>query len=141
MNKYLKEFLHRGLMFSGLGPIVLGIVYFILSLSLPDFSLGGGETLIAIVSTYIIAFIQAGVSVFNQIEHWPIAKSLLCHFSILYITYLSAYALNSWIPFEPTVIFIFTAIFIVTYLTIWLSVYFAVRATSNRFNRKLQEKI
>ena len=27
MNKYVKEFLIRGMMFSGLGPIVLGIIY------------------------------------------------------------------------------------------------------------------
>ena len=30
MNKYLKEFFHRGLIFGGFGPIILGIVFAIL---------------------------------------------------------------------------------------------------------------
>ena len=32
MNKYLKEFLKRGLMFGGFGPIVLGVIYFLVNL-------------------------------------------------------------------------------------------------------------
>ena len=40
MNKYLKIFLHRGLIFGGFGPIVVGIVYFILGQTLEGFSLG-----------------------------------------------------------------------------------------------------
>lgn len=41
MNKYVKEFLHRGLMFGGFGPIIAGIVYLILSYTLNNFSLSG----------------------------------------------------------------------------------------------------
>ena len=76
MNIYTKEFFHRGLMFGGFGPIILGIIYFILSLTIPNFALRGAEVLIAIVSIYLLAFIHAGASVFNQIEKWPLAKSL-----------------------------------------------------------------
>ena len=75
MNKYAREFFHRGLMFGGFGPIVVGVVYAILELTLPSFSLGGFEILLATVSSYLLAFVQAGVAVFNQIEHWSIAKS------------------------------------------------------------------
>ncbi len=137
MNKYFKEFFHRGLMFGGFGPIVAGIVFFILGLTLENFSLGGTDVFLAVVSTYILAFIHAGVSVFNQIDHWPITKSLLFHFLSLYIAYTLCYLLNSWIPFEPMVILIFTAIFVVTYLIIWFIVYFAVRGTEKRLNKKI----
>lgn len=137
MNKYFKEFLHRGLMFGGFGPVIVSIIYAILEGTLSDFSLGGVEVLTAIVSTYLLAFVQAGASVFNQIEHWPIAKSLFCHFSLLYLAYVGAYLLNSWIPFEPMVIVIFTAIFVVCYFVIWLSVYLAVKATGKRLNARL----
>ena len=46
MNKYLKAFLHRGLIFGGFGPIVLGIVYWALDTSLADFSLTGNQLLL-----------------------------------------------------------------------------------------------
>ena len=57
MNKYLKDFLHRGLIFAGFGPIILGIIFFILSKTLDDFYVNGGQILFGIVSTYILAFV------------------------------------------------------------------------------------
>ncbi len=138
MNKYFKEFLHRGLIFGGFGPIVAGIVFAILGVAIDDFSLSGGQVLMAIASTYLLAFIHAGVSVFNQIEHWPMAKSLLFHFLSLYLAYSLCYIANSWIPFEPMVLVIFTAIFAVTYFIVWFTVYFAIKATEKRLNKKLK---
>ncbi len=138
MNKYVKEFLHRGMAFGGFGPIIVGIIYLILSYTLDGFSLSGLEVFTAIVSTYLLAFIQAGASVFNQIEDWPLAKSLLCHFATLYVAYVGCYLLNAWIPFDVTVLLIFTAIFVVAYFVIWITVYLAVRATSKKMNQKLQ---
>ena len=137
MNKYLKAFLHRGLIFGGFGPIIIGIVYAILDSTVQEFSLGGWQVLIAIVSSYFLAFIQAGASVFNQMERWPIAKSLVCHFALIYAAYLCCYILNTWIPFEPMVVVIFSAIFVVAYLVIWLAVYFTVKATEKRLNRRV----
>lgn len=137
MNKYLKEFLHRGLIFSGFGPIILGIIFFILSKTLDNFYVSGGQILIGIVSTYVLAFIQAGASVFNQIEHWPIPKSLFYHFGMLYAVYVLCYVINSWIPFEWGVIGVFTAIFITVYFIVWFTVYFIVKATSRKLNKKL----
>lgn len=138
MNKYIKEFLLRGMAFGGFGPIIAGIVYLILSQVLEHFVLSGPEVFIAIVSTYLLAFLQAGASVFNQIEEWPPAKSLLCHFVTVYIAYTGCYLLNAWIPLEPMVLLIFTAIFIVAYFIIWGIVYLAVRATSKKFNQNLK---
>ena len=135
MNKYLKEYLHRGLMFGGFGPVILGIIYFVLSKTLNAFSLSGGELLLAIVSTYLLAFVQAGSTVFNQIEHWTLAKSLLCHFASLYSAYVICYVANSWIPFEWGVVAVFTSIFVVAYFVIWTTVYLSVKATSKKLNR------
>lgn len=137
MKKYLKSFLHRGLVFAGLGPIVVGIVYAILENTLENFSLTGPQVCLGIISTYILAFLQAGATVFNQIEEWPLAKSLLYHFSTLYIAYTLCYLINTWIPFKAEVIIIFTLIFVVAYFFIWLTVYFAVKATSRKFNARL----
>ncbi len=138
MNKYVKEFLHRGLVFAGFGPIILGIIYFILSKTIDNFTLSGSQVSLAIVSIYLLAFVQAGATVFNQIEHWSTAKSLLCHLSTLYVAYSLCYVVNTWIPFEPKILLIFTAVFMGIYFVIWGIVYLSVKATSKSFNAKLK---
>lgn len=137
MNKYLKSFLHRGLVFGSFGPIICGVVFLIISKTVEAFSLSGSEVFLAIVSTYLLAFVQAGASVFNQIEEWPLAKSLLCHFLTLYSAYVICYISNAWIPFDPKVIFVFTAIFVVLYFIIWITVYCCVKSASKKLNSKL----
>lgn len=138
MNKYLREFLHRGLVFGGFGPIVLGIIYAILENTVENFSLNGIQILVAIISVYILAFVQAGASVFNQIESFSVPKALLCHLSLLYVTYVTCYLINNWIPFNPTVILIFTAIFLIVYFVVWAIVFVSVKAASRKLNEKLQ---
>ena len=137
MNKYLKTFLLRGMAFAGFGPVVIGIIYFILEKTLAGFSLSGSQVLLGIISTYIMAFIQAGVTVFNQIEHWPVPKSVLCHFASLFIVYSFFYVANSWIPFEPKVLLVFSAIFTVGFFVIWATVYFSVKTASKKMNSRL----
>ena len=138
MNYYVKQFFLRGMMFGGFGPIVARIIYLVLSFTLPDFSLSGTELFLAILSTYLLAFLQAGASIFNQIEHWPIAKSLFFHFTTLFLAYSLCYILNRWIPFEWTILLVFAAIFTVIYFAIWLSVYLSVRAFTKKINRSLK---
>lgn len=137
MNSYVKEFLKRGMAFGGFGPIIAGIIYAAIDANTDNLALTGIEVCIAIVSTYALAFIQAGASVFNQIEHWSIPKSMLFHFGAIYIAYVGCYLVNTWIPFEPMVIAIFTAIFTVSYLIIWSIVVITIKLTSKKLNKKL----
>ena len=133
-----KEFFHRGLMFGGFGPIIMGIIYAIAEKTAASFSLSGMEVLIAIVSIYLLAFIQAGTSVFHQIETWSVPKAAFCQLGTLYLTYLACYLLNSWIPFRVSVVLLFTAIFVVGYFAIWLVVYLSVKTVSRKLNAKMQ---
>lgn len=136
MKKYVIEFLKRGLIFGGFGPIIVGIIYWIISLN-DELILSGGEVLVSVVSIYLLTFIQAGSTVFNQIENWSITKALLCHLGLLYLTYLSCYLVNSWIPFEWSVVLIFTIIFVVSFFLIWIIVYLIVKNTTKKLNDKL----
>lgn len=95
MKKYVKEFFHRGLIFGGFGPIIMGIIYVILQNTIDNFSLTGGQVCLAVVTTYLLAFLQAGASVFNQIEEWTLPKSLLCHFLTIYLAYSLCYIVNT----------------------------------------------
>lgn len=134
MNKYAKEFMMRGLMFGALGPIVLGIVYMIIGFAGVDLALQGWQVLLGIVSTYLIAFVQAGSSVFEQIEEWSAVKSIFFHLGSIYLVYLLAYLVNSWIPFNWIVIVIFSAAIIVTFLLIWLICYLASKDYIKKLN-------
>lgn len=140
MNKHVKEFLHRGLIFGGFGPMILGVVYAVLQGSIEGFSLSGAEVLLAIVSIYALAFVQAGASVFNQIESWSVGKSLLFHFASLYVAYLGCYLINAWIPFSLPVVLIFSGIFAGGYLVVWVTVYLVMKSVGNKMNRKILEK-
>lgn len=136
MNKYLKNFLLRGLAFGGFGPIITAIVLLFVSLG-AEVVLDAKAFALAVVSTYLLAFVQAGASVFNQIEEWSLPKSTGVHFLCLYAVYVLTYLVNSWLPFEWAVIGIFTAVFAAVYLVIWLSVYLIIRATAKKLNGKI----
>ena len=139
MNIYVKEFFKRGLMFSGLGPITAGTVLFIISRFDKALQLDGLQMLIMILSTYILAFVQAGATVFNQIDTWSVPKALACHFSSLYVVYVMCYLVNTWIPFDIRVIIIFSLIFIVTFFIIWTIVFLTVRHLSRKLNKNLSK--
>ena len=138
MNKYVKEFLRRGLMFSGFGPIVFGIIVLCISYFDSVAVHSARNIFMGIVTTYTIAFVQAGMTVFNQIEHWSVPKSMLCHFGLLYVVYSLSYIANSWIPFKAEVLIIFTVIFAVVFFAVWGIVYLCVRNTSKKINEKLR---
>ena len=138
MKKYVKEFFFRGMMFGGFGPIVLAIIYYIVSVVDTSTIFEGKEILSGIISVYLLAFVQAGASVFNQIESFSIPKSLFCHLSVLYLAYTSCYLINSWIPFDPKFLLVFTAIFLIVYFCVWITVFVAVKITSRKLNAKLK---
>ena len=137
MNKYVKEFFHRGLLFGGFGPVIIGIVYAVLQNTLSDFSISGTQVCLAIVSSYMLAFVQAGASVFNQIESWSLLKSLFFHFFTLYLAYCLCYIANTWIPFKAEVLLIFSLIFIIGYFVIWAAVLLCIKAYAKKLNKKL----
>ena len=138
MNKYVKEFLHIGLIFGGFGPVVVGIVYAILWATLPDITITGAQMCTAIISSYLLAFVHAGASVFNRIESWSVPKSLFWHLLTLYVAYVTCYLVNTWIPFNAMVILIFTGIFAVTYFVVWLIVFLCFKSAQKKMNARLQ---
>lgn len=140
MNKYVKEFCKRGLIFSGLGPIVLGIVLMCINFSGTKLELEGWQIFVGILTTYIIAFVHAGSSVFEQIEEWSTFKSLFWHLLSIYVVYLGGYLLNRWIPYNWLVVLIFSVCVIGGFLIIWLICFLASNKTKNKLNSKITTK-
>lgn len=140
MNIHLKNFFIRGLIFSGLGPVVAAIVYLILYLCNVVGAVSGVEMFLHIISTYILAFVAAGASVVYNIERFSIMKATVIHYVVLYAAYILCYLINGWIKDNIKSILIFTIIFIVSYFTIWISTYFSIKAVSNKLNEKLANR-
>ena len=134
---YVKQFLFRGMLFGGFGPIVAGIVYCIIHYSVGKSTLSGVDLFVIVLSTYFLAFIHAGASVFPQIEHWSTARSLLTQLLTLYVAYTACYLVNAWIPFDLRFFLGYTAAFVVLFLAIWLTVMIVLKLTSKKINRKL----
>lgn len=139
-NNYVKQYFFQGFLFAGFGPIVAGIVYLILSCTIEGFVLSGCEVFLAIISTYILAFVQAASGVFNQIESWSVGKSLIFHFLSIYSAYIGCYLVNSWIPFNWIVIGIFTLVFILTYFLIWLIVTSIIKKQATILTKHINNK-
>lgn len=137
MNKHLKNFILRGLMFGGFGPIVFGIIILIISMT-EKYTFSGASVFIGILSTYILAFIHAGCSVFNEIERWSLVKSIGFHFLTIYVAYTLCYLINKWIEFKLKVLLIYTLVFIVSYFVIWIIVYLIIRKQTKRMNERLK---
>lgn len=137
MNKYLKQFLIRGLLFGGFGPIIAGFVFMIIGFVQANLSLEGWQIFLAIVTSYLLGFISAGASVFEQIEEWSTVKSMLIHCITIYVIYLVTYLVNSWIPLKWEVILIFSIGVISGFLLIWLFAYLLSKHCSKSLNKKL----
>ncbi|MBR3816950.1 MAG: DUF3021 domain-containing protein [Clostridia bacterium] len=140
MKKFFSEFLRRGLMACGFGPVVLAIVYMILHYTANVQTLTVGQVCVGIFSITLLAFIAGGMNAVYQIERLPLMIAILTHGVILYISYLFTYILNSWLEWGLAPILAFTGIFIVAYLVIWVIIYSVTRKSTKHINIKLKEK-
>ena len=120
MKKIIKEFCRRGLSACGLGPVVLAILYLILSSQSIIDTLTVKQVCVGIFSLTALAFIAGGLNVVYQIEQLPLMLAILIHGVILYISYLITYLINDWLDIGVIPILVFSGIFVFGYLIILL---------------------
>ena len=140
MRKTALEFVRRGLVAGGFGPVILALLYIILELSGEIVSLTASQVCIGIFSLYALAFIAGGMNVIYQIERLPLMAAISIHGGVLYIGYLITYLVNGWLELGKTPIMVFTAIFIAGYLAIWAVIYHITRRNTRRLNEMLKQK-
>ena len=140
MKKFVLEFLRRGFIAAGIGPIVLAIVYLILQQSADIGTLTVNEVCIGIFSLTTLAFIAGGMNAIYQIERLPLMVAILIHGCALYIGYLGAYLLNDWLHFGIIPVIVFTAIFIVGYIVIWAIIYPIIKRNTAKLNEMVRKK-
>ena len=140
MKKFVSDFVYRGLIAAGIGPAVLAIVYLILQYSADVKTLSTNEVCIGIFSLTALAFIAGGMNAIYQIERLPLMTAILIHGSVLYISYLITYLLNGWLDRGIMPIVVFSAIFAVGYIVIWIIIYSVIRRNTAKINKIMEEK-
>lgn len=140
MRKFVVEFLRRGIIACGFGPIILAIVYLILQQTADVHTLTVNEACIGIFSLTALAFIAGGMNVIYQIERLPLMVAILIHGGVLYISYLGTYLLNGWLTWGVTPILVFSGIFVVGYFAIWAIIYSIIKKNTDEINEMLKKK-
>jgi len=139
MKKIVLEFLRRGAVACGIGPVVLAVVYLVLQHQFGVQTLTVDAVCTGIVSLTALAFIAGGMKAIYQIERLPLMVAILIHGGVLYICYLAAYLVNGWLEQGTAPILIFTAIFVVGYLVIWTVIYSIIKRNTDRINQILSQ--
>ena len=140
MRKFVLEFLRRGFVACGMGPIILAILYLILQQTAAIDTLTVNQVCIGIFSITALAFIAGGMNAIYQIERLPLMVAILIHGSVLYISYLGTYLLNDWLVWGVMPIVVFSAIFVVGYIVIWAVIYSITKRSTEKLNEMLKQK-
>lgn len=140
MRSYVKGFFFRGFVAGGFGPLVLAILYMILQKNGVVQTLTVNEMSKGIFSLYILAFIAGGMNVIYHIEHLPLMTAILIHGGVLYVSYLCTYLFNGWLEWGITPILVFTGIFILGYIIVWIIIYYVNKKNTDKLNQILDKK-
>ena len=140
MRKFVMEFLRRGWIACGFGPLVLGVIYLVMQQSAALETVTANQACIGIFSTAALAFVAGGMNAIYQIERLPLMAAISVHGGVLYLSYLATYLLNAWLGRGPAPILVFSGIFVVGYLMIWAAIYFVIKRRTQKLNESLQKK-
>ena len=140
MKRFVLDFLRRGAIASGIGPIVWAIIYMILQQVAEVETLTVNQVCIGIVSLTALAFLAGGMNALYQIERLPLLMAILIHGSVLYVSYLGTYLINDWLDFGIIPIIVFSAIFVVGYIVIWAIIYSIIKRNTAKLNDMIQQK-
>jgi len=138
MKKFWKEFIFRGLICAGGGPLVLAIIYGILGAAGAVDAFSPREVCLSIVTITLLAFVAAGMTAVYQMEQLPLPIMILLHGGALYIAYILTYLINGWLQNSLIPILVFTGIFAVGYALIWLIIYCIEKAKADKLNKLLR---
>lgn len=139
MKKNVIEFIRRGLIACGFGPIVLAIVYLVLQKCAIVETLTVNEVCLGIFSLSALAFIAGGINVVYQVERLPLMVAILIHGGVLYVSYLVTYLINNWLARGIKPVLVFTVIFILGYFIIWAVIYSTTKKSTAQMNEKLKK--
>ena len=140
MKQLLLEFLRRGLIACGLGPVVLAVLYLVLQRQAGLEMLTVHEVCLGIFSLTALAFVAGGMNVVYQMERLPLMGAITIHGGVLYVSYLVTYLVNDWLEWGKIPILVFSAIFVGGYLVIWAVIYTVTKRNTDSVNALLKDR-
>ena len=140
MKRIIGDFCRRGIAACGFGPLVLAVVYWILFRQGVVQMLTVREVCVGIFSLSALAFVAGGMNVIYQIERLPLMAAVAIHGGVLYVCYLAAYLLNGWLEEGMMPVLVFTGIFLLGYLAIWVVIYAISKRNTENLNKVLKQK-
>ena len=140
MKKNVKDFIFRGFFAGGFGPLVLAVLYLILQKNNLVQTLTVNEMSKGIFSLYILAFIAGGMNAIYQIERLPLMTAILIHGGVLYVSYLWTYLFNGWLEWGMMPILVFSGIFVLGYVIVWVIIYSVNKRNTDKLNQILDKK-
>ncbi len=138
IGKYYKQFILRGLVAMGFGPIVLAMIYGILGAVGVVESLPVSEFVFGVLTMVALAFLAGGITIVYQIEELGLSKAITAHGVILYFAYAVVYVTNNWLADGIIPFLVFTGIFVIGYLLVWLIIYFITKKSTDKINKNLK---
>ena len=138
MKKHMGEFFRRGLVACGFGPLVLAVLYLILRRAGAVETLSVEQVCTEIFSLSALAFIAGGMNFIYQLEKLPLMGAILIHGGVLYVSYLATYLVNSWLEWGILPILVFSGIFALGYVVIWVVIYSIVKRNTDKLNEGLK---
>ncbi len=137
MKRFISEFVRRGLVAGGLGPVVLAVVYLVLHRCGVVDSLRVGEVCTGIFSLAALAFVSGGLNALYQVERLPLMAAVSIQGVVLYSGYLGTYLLNGWLSLSKTPVLVFSAIFIFGYLAVWAVICSITQKRTKKLNQAI----
>lgn len=140
MKKHILDFIRRGAAACGLGPLVLAILYIVLEQNGTLEILTVHQVCIGIFSLSALAFIAGGMNAIYQIEQLPLLVAISIHGAVLYLCYLGTYLINGWLKWGSAPVLVFTGIFVVGFIGIWVVICSIIRKNTDKVNQMLNQK-
>lgn len=138
MKHIIKDFILRGMVAAGFGPLALVVFYLITAHHAGLETISVSQVCTGILSLMALAFIAGGMNVIYQIERLPLMAAITIHGAVLYGSYLATYLVNGWLEQGRGPILVFTVIFIAGYLAIWAVIYCITKRRTERLNEILK---
>ena len=140
IKSHVKGFFLRGFVAGGFGPLVFAVLYLLLQQNEVVQTLTVNEMSKGIFSLYILAFIAGGMNGIYQIERLPLMVAILIHGGVLYMAYLCSYLFNGWLESGMKPILVFSGIFILGYIVVWVIIYSVNKKNTDKLNEILNKK-
>jgi hypothetical protein len=138
-NSFIKDFLLRGLVAMGFGPLVLAVVYLIVWLCESGVVIELPSVSLAILTLMVLAFICGGMTAIYQLESIPLPIKILTHGFVLYLSYAAIYLLNGWLGSGIVPFLVFTGIFVISYLLTWAVIFISQIISTKKLNRQIEQ--